>query len=149
LIKSGPLSDPAVIAILNRDFVPVLHDPSDPKTTGVAPALAVWESVYASNWAYRQGFATTVVISSDGKIPLATSGIAKHHWRDVGFSANHVPEKCLDLLEVSLDRERRYREAMNGSEGSAAALARLHDEILRSIKEASRGNDGRTVTRFL
>ena len=149
MIKSGPLSDPAVIALLNRDFVPVLFDPSDPATTGLAPALSLWEKTYAANWGYREGFATTVVISSDGKIPLATSGIAKHHWRDVGLSANHLPEKCLAMLGDALSRHRRYDAIARAPADSPDArrdLDALHGEIVRSIRDVSRGNDGRTVT---
>jgi hypothetical protein len=138
-----------VIALLNREFVPVLHDPSNPATKGVAPALSLWERTYASNWGYREGFATTVVVSADAKIPLATSGIAKHHWRDVGHSANHLPEKCVALLEDALDRHGRYetiRKSPPGDEGAREALDALQTEIIRSIRDVSRGNDGRTVT---
>lgn len=138
-----------MIAQLNRDFIAVLHDPSNPATTGVAPALSLWEKIYKSNWGYREGFATTVIVSSDGKIPLATSGIAKHHWRDVGHSANHLPEKCVALLDEALGRHTRYeaiRGAQPGSPDARRDLDALHAEIVRSIRDVSRGNDGRTVT---
>jgi len=148
-MKSGPLSDPNVVTTLNRDFIPVIVDPSNPGTAGLAPGIRLWEQCYESNWAFRLGYATTVLVSYDARVPLAASGIAKHHWRDVVDSANHVPERLVGLLGDATARHARYRaiqDAPADSEKAREDLAALQREIIRAIQETSRGADGRTAT---
>lgn len=147
-MKSGPLSDAKVIANLNQNFIPVIVDPSDPKSAGVIPGLALWEKSYASNWAYRLGYAAQVMVSSDGKMTLAASGIAKHHWRDVAHSPNHDPAELDRLLAAAFSRHERYRAIQESPDSltARADLEKLQAEIIRSIQQLSRGNDGRTAT---
>ena len=118
LLKSGPLSDKKVIANLNENFIPVIIDPSDPESAGIIPGLALWEKSYANNWAYRLGYAAQVMVSSDGKMTLAASGIAKHHWRDVAQSPNHDPARLDQLLAAATQRHATKRHRITQSPGS-------------------------------
>jgi hypothetical protein len=138
-----------VIRTLNEQFVPVIHDVSDPGAKGRVPALGLWEQAYESNWAYREGFATTVIISADATVPLGTTGIARHHWRDVGPSGNHLPDVLLDLLADSKERQERLDsirgDLAKNEPGDAARLDALQDEIIRAIQKVNPGNDGRSA----
>lgn len=138
-----------MIRSLNEQFVPVIHDVSDPAAKGLVPALGLWEQAYESSWSYREGFATVVVISADGLLPLGTTGIARHHWRDVGPSGNHLPEVLLQILDESKERLERLgavrAELAKNEPGAPERLSALQDEIIRAIQKVNPGNDGRSA----
>ena len=143
-MKSGPLSDGDVIEFVNRNFIPFVHDVSDARARGRLEALRPWEASYLSNWTYRLGFAVSVVVTPDGKLPLGATGLARGHWWQLDQSANFIPAKYRTFLGESKDRFDRLR-AIDGDLTTARDARRraLEGEILRSIRDANRNEDVR------
>ncbi|MBI1853400.1 MAG: hypothetical protein HYR85_23925 [Planctomycetes bacterium] len=146
-MKSGPLSNGDVIEFVNRNFIPFVHDVSEAAQRGRIAALRPWEASYLSNWTYRLGFAVSVVVTPDGKLPLGATGMARGHWWQLDQSANFVPEKYRRFLGDAKARFDRLR-AIDGDPTAATALkeAQRHallDEIVRAIRDANRNEDVR------
>src|SRR5438132_70378 len=140
-MKSGPLSDAAVIKKINDKFVPLEINITDDGFPAAIPALKLWEKAYKGNPSFKVGFATTVIVEPKGAYPLGTSGSG--YLGEYDRAVNYHTDKYQRFLDESLDRGRRARELETSKtltpEERAARHKKLVDDILRSIHEANQG----------
>ena len=140
-MKSGPLSDEKVIATINEHFVPFIHNVSDPSERSRMPALRPWEKCYETSWTYRLGFTVSVVVSPDGKVPIASTDMARGHWWQLASSPNFVGEKYRTFLEEARGQFEQLRAVAEDPKRSPAEreaeLRRLHEEITARLREVN------------
>ena len=140
-MKSGPLSDSAVIEKINDKFIPLEINITDDGFPAVIPALKLWEKAYGGNRGFKVAFATTVVVEPKGKYPLGTSGSG--YLGDFDKAINYHSDKYQKFLDESLDRGRRAREietdATLTTEERATRHRKLIGDILKSIQQANQG----------
>jgi hypothetical protein len=142
LTRGSSLSDANVISYINANFVAIELNLS---RTGFPPELAglkPWQRAYNKDWRYRQAFATSVVLSPDGRFPLGTSGSG--HRNEFASAANYHPDKFLSFLSASKSRADRLTTIMSDNSLSgmsrARALQPLRSEIIQQLRDAnSRG----------
>jgi hypothetical protein len=102
-----------VIETLNRDFVAVeinITDQGFPKIDGLKP----WEIAFDKKKSYKFGFATTAVLSPDGRQFFGHSGSG--HLHEFETSTNYHPEKFLAYLKASHERFTRARQVVKDVE---------------------------------
>lgn len=123
---------------MNKDFVAVEHNVTDKGFPQDLPALKAWEAAFKKDPRNWFGFATSVVVTPDGRFALGTSGCG-HQW-EADTAINYHPDKYLKFLEGSLDRHKRLRATDSEPDAAtkAAALQELRGEILRQLAEANR-----------
>jgi hypothetical protein len=107
--RGTSLSDPAVIARLQRDFVCLALDCGRSGFPASMPGLKPCEQVYRTYVIPGKGFSASCVLSPDGRQLLGTSG--------VGTVATYQTSTCYDpakfarFLDESADRAARWARA--------------------------------------
>ena len=140
-MKSGPLSDEAVIELINDRFVPLEINLTDDGFPTELPALQLWEKAYKSKASFKVGFATTVIVEPKGKYPLGTSGSG--YLGEYDTAINYHTDRYRRFLDESLERAVRARELETSTTLTPAERAARHkklsEDILRQIREANAG----------
>lgn len=106
MVRGSSLSDETVIKEINDNFVAVEHNISDKGFPKSATGLKLWEHAFKRNWKHKFAFATSVVLTPDGKMPLGTSG-SGYRW-EWETSANYHPNLYLAFLRDSYTRFNKY-----------------------------------------
>jgi hypothetical protein len=139
MTRGSSLSDQRVRERINKSLIPVEINLSDVGFPTSVPGLKPWQNAYENDWRYKFGFATSVVLSPDGKWPLGTSG-SGHIW-EYKTSINYNPDKYLQFVDECLDRFARAvalgSQTALDAKTREAKLAALQAEILRSIEDAN------------
>ena len=135
-MRGSVLSDKKVAEVLSKNFV--LHElnvtedgfPKD------VPALKPWESAYKKQWLYKMAFATTAVISPDGKKFFGSSGSGFAEEAEV--SPNYNPDLFIECLNSSLARYQRWKalesDTKMGGLEKWKKSAELDKEILEAVQ---------------
>ncbi|MEK7467770.1 MAG: hypothetical protein AAB074_10190 [Planctomycetota bacterium] len=118
------LSDEAVIARLNTDYVPVTINLTDAGWPENAPALAPWQWGYDA-WPFSKlGFVNALLCDPSGRLPYAWAGSGmKKEFED---SANYHPALFLKFL----DRADANRELVAGIHRSSLPVKERHRLII-------------------
>lgn len=110
------------------------------------PGLKSWEQAFdLGKRSYQFGFATSVVLSPDGKYPLGTSGSG--HQDEWETSINYHADKYLKFLTDSLARYHRI-ESLEADKSKPPAekakeLQSIRAEVLQQISEANKHESNR------
>jgi hypothetical protein len=101
-MEGSSLSDPNVISLLNRDFIPLLADCDEYGFPEGLPAIEKYRGVWKSFSARKWGIATSAVVDSTGTRLLGQSGSGFFwEWKT---ATNYWPDKFMDYLRKSLAR---------------------------------------------
>ena len=140
-MKSGPLSDAAVMKKINAKFIPLEINITDEGFPTEIPALKLWEKAYRSKLSHKVGFATTVIVEPKGRYPLGTSGSG--YLGEYDTAINYHADRYQKFLDESLERGRRAHELETSTTLTPTERATKHkqltEDILRSIQEANSG----------
>jgi hypothetical protein len=119
LTRGSSLSDDNVIDLVNNSFVPVELNITDQGFPKSITGLRAWQKAYATNDFYKTAFATSLVLTSDGSMPLASSGAGfVWQWRT---SANYHPDGYLAFLRQGLKRFQQLPGVASGNRRSEKA----------------------------
>lgn len=139
MTRGSSLSDAKVIDYINANFIPVELNLSRTGFPKQLPGLKLWERAYKKDWRYRQAFATSVVLSPDGRCPLGTSGSG--HRNEFASAANYHPEMYLSFLTASKSRADRLSSIMSDASLTGAsrwrAMQTLRGEIIQQLRDAN------------
>jgi len=139
LTRGSSLSDAKIIAKISKEFVALEINITDAGFPAELPGLGMWEKAYEKDQKLKFGFATTVALSPDGRLPLGTSGcVHLPHWNNtIGYD----PSKFLPYLDECLDRHARARaiaeDASKPAEEREADRKKLAGEILQQLERAN------------
>jgi hypothetical protein len=101
-MQGSSLSDPNVISLLNRDFIPLYADCDQYGFPEGLTAIAKYKKVWKSFTALKWGIATSAVVDSTGTRLLGESGSGfVWQWKS---ATNYHPDKFMAYLRKSLDR---------------------------------------------
>ncbi len=130
MARGSSLSDNKVIEEINRDFIAVDNNISDQGWPANTPGLEPWH-MWLDNHPNntRNGFTTSVVLSSDGQMALGTSGSG--HIDEWHTSVCYDPQKYFGFLQAGLEKYRRLQSiaSMPQSSGRNRMFAQLQREI--------------------
>lgn len=142
LLENRVLSDDAVIARLNENYVSVLVNITDDGWPENVPALAPFRWGY-DVWPFSKlGFVNALVCDSAGKIPLAWAGSGmKSEFME---SANYHPALFLEFL----DRADEHGEYVKGVRGSTLPKSARRKLLLQMLAGEFRTDEAQ-VDRFI
>jgi len=110
-MRASALSDDQVIKTVNEFFVPVEINVTVNGFPKQLPAMRIVEGIYNSNWRNEFGFASCLILDSEGNIILGTSitsalsEIKERPDPELLFS----PRKYMEFIVVSLERFRKLQ----------------------------------------
>jgi hypothetical protein len=118
-MEGSSLSEPAVIGLLNSQFIPILADVDVYGFPEGMPALEKYRKMWHSFEKHKWGIATSAVVNPSGSQLLAESGSGFFwQWKS---AANYNPDKFLSYLQKALDKGRR----MAGKDDNFSMLQKL------------------------
>jgi len=128
VVRVGLLSQPEVIDVLNRYFVPVEYDVTAANCVpGDIPAMSYLKRAWEGSPWTRVSFGSEWVLEPGGQFLLST-GFHKH-------TDLPVAKTFQDSLETALKRFARLRAHPRGSPEERAEVAQIESEIQRDMKE--------------
>ncbi|KAF0241846.1 MAG: hypothetical protein FD180_4237 [Planctomycetota bacterium] len=136
------LSDDAVIARLNAEYVPVTVNITDAGWPDDSPALAPWTWGYDA-WPFSKlGFVNALVCDPSGRLPYAWAGSGMK--AEFETSANYHP----DIFLKFLDRADAHRALVNGIHESAIPVEERR-KLIRAMLASEFGTSEDRVEWFI
>lgn len=128
-----------MVQYINEHFVPIEVNLSKTGFPSELPGLKPWMNAYQKDWRFQMAFATTVVLSEDGRWPLGTSGSG--YRNEFATAANYHPDQFLSFLKEARQRATRIASVQNDPNLNgwqrAIQMQGIRKEILQQLHKAN------------